>query len=412
MPFINADLWERRYPAFCVVLGAVPLIYYFFILENGVRMISTAVEYISFICLIGSLFVVSGGIHIRIKGRSTPMANVVLLAIGAVVSNFLGTTGASMVLIRPYIRLNRYRISGYHIVFFIFTVSNIGGLLTPIGDPPLFLGYLKGVPFFWVITKVWHIWLIALALVLMIFYFIDHYNYKKLPDDMEHEIEAAGEHAAVDGLHNIVFLMIIIGAVFMHEPIRELFMVGAAAASYYTTKNQVHEMNHFNFVPIKEVAILFAGIFATMVPALDWLELNAGSLGITNPAQFYWGTGILSTILDNAPTYLNFLSAAFGLHGLSVDNPVHMHAMLGNLSGPAMQQLLLLQGNHLQPVTGESWRYIQAISAAAVIFGAGTYIGNGPNFMVKSIAEQSHVRVPHFMEYVLYYIHCPYSPRC
>jgi Na+/H+ antiporter NhaD/arsenite permease-like protein len=403
MPFINASWWEKRYPFVCLILGSITLIYYFFILENAPRMISTAFEYISFIALIGSLFVVSGGIHIRIKGRSTPHANVILLAIGAVVSNLLGTTGASMVLIRPYIRVNRYRISGYHIVFFIFIVSNIGGLLTPIGDPPLFLGYLKGVPFFWVISRVWHIWLVALAAVLLIFYIIDYHEYKKIPDTMEHEIEETGEHGAVDGLHNVIFLLMIIGAVFLHEPVREMVMVIAAAASYFTTKRQIHEMNHFNFIPIKEVAILFAGIFATMVPALDWLELNAGILGILSPAHFYWCSGLLSTILDNAPTYLNFMSAAFGLHGLSVDNPTHMHAMLGSLTASGIQQLQLLQVSHLQPVTAQSWKYIQAISAGAVMFGAGTYIGNGPNFMVKSIAEHQHVRVPHFMEYVIYY---------
>lgn len=403
MPFINADWWGKRYAGVCLVLGLVPLIYYFLILKNGPRMMSTAYEYIGFIALIGSLYVVSGGIHIRIKGRSTPHANVILLAIGAVVSNFLGTTGASMVLIRPYIRVNRYRISGYHIVFFIFIVSNIGGLLTPIGDPPLFLGYLKGVPFFWVISRVWQIWLVALSALLLIFYTIDYHDYKKVPDTLEREIEEAGEHPAVDGLHNIIFLLMIIGAVFLKEPLREVIMIGAAAASYFTTKQQIHEQNHFNFIPIKEVAVLFAGIFVTMVPALDWLELNAGSLGILSPAQFYWCSGLLSTILDNAPTYLNFLSAAFGLHGLSVDNPVHMQAMLGSLPASGIQQLHLLQASHLQGVTAQSWKYIQAISAGAVMFGAGTYIGNGPNFMVKSIAEQSHVRVPHFMEYVLYY---------
>ena len=403
MPFINARWWEQRYPIVSIVLGVIPVVYYLLILRNAPRMMNTAIEYISFIALIGSLFVVSGGIHLRIKGRSTPLANVVILAIGAVISNLLGTTGASMVLIRPYIRLNKYRISGYHIVFFIFIVSNIGGMLTPIGDPPLFLGYLKGVPFFWVISRVWLIWLIALSALLLIFYFIDHYEYRKLPDEMEHEIEEAGEHAVVEGLHNIIFLIIIIGAVFMHEPVRELFMIGAAAASYFTTKKQIHEMNHFNFIPIKEVAILFAGIFATMVPALDWLELNAGSLGITQPAQFYWCSGILSTILDNAPTYLNFLSAAFGLHGLNMDDPVHMHAMLGNLPVSALQQLQILQASHLQSITGESWKYIQVISAAAMLFGAGTYIGNGPNFMVKSIAEHEHVKVPTFMEYVVFY---------
>jgi Na+/H+ antiporter NhaD/arsenite permease-like protein len=403
MPFINARWWERRYPLVCLVLGLIPLGYYFIVLKNGPRMINTAFEYVSFICLIGSLFVVSGGIHIRIRGRSTPLANVVLLAVGAVVANLLGTTGASMVLIRPYIRVNRYRISGYHIVFFIFVVSNIGGLLTPIGDPPLFLGYLKGVPFFWVIGRVWYIWLFALGAVLLVFYVIDRYHYRKLPDDMEHEIEEAGEQAAFGGLGNVVFLLVIIGAVFLHEPVRELVMIAAAAASYFTTKKQVHEMNHFNFIPIREVAILFAGIFATMVPALDWLELNAGSLGITEPGQFYWCSGMLSTVLDNAPTYLNFLSAAFGLHGLNVDDPVHMQAMLGALPATQMAGLHYLAGSHLQAVGEHSWRYIQAISAAAVLFGAGTYIGNGPNFMVKSIAEQSHVRVPHFMEYILSY---------
>jgi Na+/H+ antiporter NhaD/arsenite permease-like protein len=201
MPLISAGWWEKRYAYVCVILSSIPLIYYFIILRNAPRMISTAYEYFSFIALIASLFVVSGGIHIRIRGRSTPHANVILLAIGAVISNLLGTTGASMVLIRPYIQANRYRISGYHIVFFIFIVSNIGGLLTPIGDPPLFLGYLKGVPFFWVITRVWLIWIIAVSFVLLVFYIMDYYNFKKLPDDMEHEIEGEGEHAFVEGLH-------------------------------------------------------------------------------------------------------------------------------------------------------------------------------------------------------------------
>ncbi len=403
MPFINALWWEKRYAYVCLILSSVPLFYYFIILKNAPRMINTAFEYCSFIALIGSLFIVSGGIHIRIKGRSTPHANVILLAIGAVVSNFLGTTGASMVLIRPYIRVNRYRISGYHIVFFIFIVSNIGGLLTPIGDPPLFLGYLKGVPFFWVISRVWLIWIIAVSFLLLIFYIIDYYNYKKLPDDMEHEVEAEGEHAFVEGLHNSIFLMIIIGAVFLKEPLREMVMVFAAIVSYLTTKKQIHEKNQFTFTPIQEVAILFAAIFATMVPALDWLELNAGILGISEPGHYYWCSGILSSILDNAPTYLNFLSASFGLHGLSVDNPLHMQAMLGMLSSPQIDHLQFLQATHLKPLTMESWKYIQAISAGAVMFGAMTYIGNGPNFMVKSIAEHQKVKTPHFMEYIFFY---------
>jgi Na+/H+ antiporter NhaD/arsenite permease-like protein len=225
IPFISGDWWGRRYPAVSYGLGLIGVLYYFFVLHNGTRMMHTALDYFSFICLIGSLFVVSGGLHIRIKGRSTPIANVLLLAIGAVVANLFGTTGASMLLIRPYIRVNRYRVSGYHIVFFIFIVSNIGGLLTPIGDPPLFLGYLKGVPFFWVIARTWYIWAFVSTLVLTVFYFIDRHHYRKISLPLEHEIEVAGEHATIQGLHNILFLVIILAAVFLDRPIREIIMI-------------------------------------------------------------------------------------------------------------------------------------------------------------------------------------------
>ncbi len=402
MPFINGGWWEHHYPAVSLSLGGVSLAYYLFFLNNGMRMAATGLEYVSFIALIGSLFVVSGGIHIRIKGRSTPLANVALLGIGAVISNLLGTTGASMILIRPYIRVNKYRITGYHVVFFIFIISNIGGLLTPIGDPPLFLGYLKGVPFFWVIGRVWIIWLVAVAATLLVFFAIDTYYFRKLPDVLEHEVEDEGEHAFIQGLHNVIFLVVIIGAVFLPEPIRELIMIGAAVASYFTTKKQVHEMNRFNFGPIREVAILFAGIFATMVPALDWLELNAGKIGVTSPGHFYWCSGALSSFLDNAPTYLNFLTASFGLHGLSIENSLHMKAMLGDFASIEAVKTAA-SSSAVVAVSSESWRYIQAISAGSVLFGAMTYIGNGPNFMVKAIAEHDGVKMPLFVEYIVKY---------
>jgi Na+/H+ antiporter NhaD/arsenite permease-like protein len=403
VPFISGDWWGRRYPLVSYGLGLIGVLYYFLVLHNGTRMMHTALDYFSFICLIGSLFVVSGCLHIRIKGRSTPIANVLLLAIGAVIANLFGTTGASMLLIRPYIRINRYRVSGYHIVFFIFIVSNIGGLLTPIGDPPLFLGYLKGVPFFWVIARTWHIWAFVNTLVLAVFYLIDRHNYRKLPLPLEHEIEEESEHAWIQGSHNVIFLIIILAAVFVDRPIREIIMIGAAVASYFTTREEVHEQNDFNFIPIKEVAILFAGIFATMVPVLDWLELNACSLGIVGPGPFYWGSGILSSFLDNAPTYMNFLSAACGVHGLNVENLQHMKALLGLLSPDQVNQLRGTLGAPTCIINDESWRYVQAISAGAVMFGANTYIGNGPNFMVKSIAEQFHVRMPSFFGYMVKY---------
>jgi Na+/H+ antiporter NhaD/arsenite permease-like protein len=400
VPFISIRWWEKDYSLVSFGLGAISVIYYFIILQNPPRMIHTAMEYVSFIALIGSLFVVSGGIHIKIKGRSTPKANVLLLAVGALLANVFGTTGASMILIRPFIRVNKYRVSGYHIIFFIFIVSNIGGLLTPIGDPPLFLGFLKGVPFFWVISRTWLIWIFANAAVLAVFFVIDRHNYRKIPLPLEHEIEEAGEHPRIQGLPNIVFLIIILGAVFLARPFREIIMFSAAAVSYLTT-NDVYERNDFNFLPIKEVAILFAGIFATMAPVLDWLELNAGSLAITSPGHFYWGSGILSSVLDNAPTYLNFLSAACGLHGLSVDNLHHMKALLGLLAPEEVSRLVSTLGPQAHALGSNSWRYVQAISAGAVLFGANTYIGNGPNFMVKSIAEQAHIKMPSFFGYII-----------
>ncbi|HWP82828.1 MAG TPA: sodium:proton antiporter [Bacteroidota bacterium] len=402
-PFINRHWWEHNYPKVSYALGAVMVLYYIFVLDNVPRLLLTFHEYVSFISLIGSLFVVAGGIHLRIRGKAAPYENVLLLAFGAVISNFLGTTGASMLLIRPYLRINRMRIKPYHIVFFIFVVSNIGGALTPIGDPPLFLGYLKGVPFFWVITRVWHIWAMTLGILLTVFFVIDWYNFRKYSAE-QRKTYLEPDQPEFSGLHNIFFLAVILGSVFISHPImlRELIMWGAAFASYYTTKASIHEKNEFNFIPIREVAILFAGIFATMIPALDWLELNSSTLGIVTPAQYYWGTGALSSFLDNAPTYLNFLSAAFGLHGASVDNLGHMQAILGISS---VESLGLV--NPLQPgafaITGETWRYVQAISVAAVFFGACTYIGNGPNFMVKSIAEQANIEMPSFFGYVVKY---------
>lgn len=381
VPFIDRLWWEKNYPIVSYSLGVVVVVYYVFFLDNVPRLLLTFHEYISFISLIGSLFVVSGGILLRIRGKASPIENVILLGIGAVLSNFLGTTGASMLLIRPYLRMNRYRIRAHHVVFFIFIVSNIGGALTPIGDPPLFLGYLKGVPFFWVVQRVWHIWALAVALLLLMFYLIDSYHFRKVEAPLREEAEAPDE-ARVSGGHNVIFLVIILLAVFVNHPImvREILMWSAAIASYYMTDRSIHRKNEFNFIPIKEVAVLFAGIFATMIPALDWLELNSRTLGIETPGQYFWGTGTLSSFLDNAPTYLNFLSAAFGLFGLNVDNSEHMARFIEN-----------------------HWEYLQSISVAAVFFGASTYIGNGPNFMVKSISEQAGVPCPSFFGYMVRY---------
>jgi Na+/H+ antiporter NhaD/arsenite permease-like protein len=377
VPFINRAWWDKYYPHVSIGLGFAVFAYYSLALDVR-RMLETSVDYFSFIVLIGSLFVASSGIFLHTERHATPWLNTFILAAGAVVSNLLGTTGASMLMIRPFLRMNKQRIRGFHVVFFIFVVSNIGGALTPIGDPPLFLGYLNGVPFHWTIIKVWPIWLLTLSLVLAIFLVFDTLAYRRYLEIGHRPVR--GARIQVMGSQNFIFLFIILAAVFAATPVREFIMICAAIAAHRFANKEALRRNEFSFTPIKEVAILFAGIFATMVPALDWLALNADRLGIRSPGGFYWASGTLSSILDNAPTYLNFLSAAMGLHGLALNNP---------------GQVGILVAQHGQ--------FLLAISVGAVFFGANTYIGNGPNFMVKSIAEHAGVDCPSFFGYVFKY---------
>src|SRR6266540_5764472 len=292
-PLFFPGWWARHYPKVAFGLGAATLIYYVAVLpkEAGQTVGHTAHEYVSFIALIGSLFVVSGGIHITVKGEATPLENVVFLGVGGVIANVLGTTGASMLLIRPWLRMNKYRVTGHHIVFFIFIVSNIGGCLTPIGDPPLFLGYLKGIPFWWVAEHCWPMWAVGVGVMLAMFYRIDRRNYLRAPRNVREKFAEPRDRWRFEGLANVAFLAVILGAVFLSEPrfLREGLMIAAAAGSYLTTRKRIHEANQFGFHPVQEVAILFAGIFATMMPALDWLEANAGKLmGNPTPGIFYW----------------------------------------------------------------------------------------------------------------------------
>ncbi|MDE3100470.1 MAG: sodium:proton antiporter [Verrucomicrobiota bacterium] len=375
-PLLARDWWARHYPKIALGVGAVTLAYYLFVLRAPDRVLEVAHDYVCFIVLIGSLFVVSGGIHIRVKGEATPPVNVVFLFIGAVLANVLGTTGASMLLIRPWIRMNKYRVTAHHVVFFIFVVANVGGCLTPIGDPPLFLGYLQGIPFWWVAKQCWPMWLTGVGLLLAMFYIVDRRNFARAPREIR-GMETAHETWQFDGLPNLFFLAVILGAVFVRKPVflREGIMAAAALGSYFTTARGVHEANRFHFHPLQEVAILFIGIFATMIPALDWLELNARSLLGAHPAPgvFLFGTGLLSSVLDNAPTYLSFLSALFGTSGAKE---------IGEL------------------IRGETLN-LAAISIGAVFLGAATYIGNGPNFMVKAIADHEKVHTPTFPGFVL-----------
>ena len=414
LPFIHKHFWERNYHKIAIGLGLIAVAYYVFVLHNAPRMLTSLIEYVGFMALIGSLFVVAGGIHINMTGRSTPAVNTGLLAIGALLANLIGTTGASMLLIRPFLRINKYRAAPFQVVFFIFIVSNIGGALTPIGDPPLFLGYLKGVPFFWLlkVPQVVLAWLLCVGALLALFYVIDWRDFQKHKAEVKRRAE---DRVELEGTHNFLWLVIIIGLVLMqkaewlkglgHWPafgalgralgwdgsktadsfvtvaIAGLMIAAAYLSHKFANKDALHE-NEFSFGPVREVGFLFIGIFATMVPALDLLEKHAADIGITTVRQFFWGSGILSSVLDNAPTYLNFLTAAFGLQHLSLENPIHVQAFL---------------------LDGQTWKYIVAVSLGSVFFGANTYIGNGPNFMVKSIAESSGVKCPSFFGYVVKY---------
>ncbi len=383
-PLLIAPLWHRRYPLISVTLATIVIAYYLLIRRNSDPVISALEEYISFLALIGSLFVVSGGIRIGVAGESTPFRNVVFLLVGGLLANVLGTTGAAMLLIRPWIRMNRYRITGFHIVFFIFVVANIGGCLTPIGDPPLFLGYLRGVPFFWTLEHLWPEWLAVIGLVLTVFYLLDRANFNRAPKKIQ-EKEAEHESFQIQGWKNSLFLAAIIIAVLIRgwgAPwfISDSIMVASAWASYHFTSPSIRQGNEFTFEPIQEVAWLFLGIFATLIPVIHLLTASAHGLGHPSNLQYYWMTGSLSAFLDNAPTYLTFLTLALNLH----EPVLHLFDQT-EVARFALQD----------PAT------LAAISLGAVFFGAATYIGNGPNLMVKSIAESSKIHMPSFFGYIL-----------
>lgn len=393
-PLWFSDWWGRHYPKVACGLAVVVVAYYFLALHRPARVFDTAREYLSFICLIGSLFVVSGGIHITVKGEATPLANVIFLLVGAVAANLLGTTGASMLLIRPWLRMNKYRVTAHHVVFFIFIVSNVGGSLTPVGDPPLFLGYLMGVPFWWPALHCLPVWCAGVGLLLAMFYFVDQKNYLRAPKVVR-EKETAHETWKFDGLANLFFLAVILVSTTINHPpfLREALMLGAALGSYFTTAKTVHESNHFSWGPVKEVAILFIGIFGTMIPALDWLQANAARLQDPNPGIFYFGSGALSSVLDNAPTYLCFLKAAIGRF-VDPAAVAHVHAAHQALTTDQIQVSYFLDDVKLSA-------YLLAISIGSVFFGANTYIGNGPNFLVKAIADHQKVHTPSFLDYVV-----------
>lgn len=399
-PLFYEHFWHKNYPKVAVALATIVVSYYLFVLHNMHSPIHALAEYVQFIALLASLYIASGGIMIDIDKKATPVANVVLLLFGAVIANLIGTTGASMLLIRPFIRLNKTRIRAYHIIFFIFIVSNVGGSLTPIGDPPLFLGFLKGVPFFWTLTHNLVPWIVGILLLALVFYLFDRKN--KGGNLLEEEVEYSNKLSLV-GARNFIWLAVVICSVFLDPNvidwvpaihydgqkfsfIRELIMLSVAFFSFKFAKKEAIQGNEFSFEPIREVAFIFIGIFGTMMPALELVGGFAASpegSKLISHNTLYWGTGILSGFLDNAPTYINFLTAALAAGGGSILN---ISDVVAFAEGGTFHDSVL---------------DLKAISVAAVFFGAFTYIGNGPNFMVKSIAEQIGIKMPSFFGYII-----------
>jgi Na+/H+ antiporter NhaD/arsenite permease-like protein len=406
-PLLSPRFWHHHYPevaAFWTLALAVPFVAAYGRPAVAEILHMAIADYVPFIILIGALFTIGGGILVRGTLRGSPIVNTTIMVIGTVLASWIGTTGAAVLLIRPLLRANRERrYTAHTVVFFIFLVANIGGTLTPLGDPPLFLGFLHGVPFFWPLS-LWKEMLLVALLTLAAYVAVDAYHWRREDPSVRAPRTAPREPLRVQGWHNFLFLAGVLVAVFVsgiwhaggvsilgvHQDfqnlLRDAFLLLMAAGSWLTTARRTREENEYTWGPIREVAILFAGIFATIIPPL--LMLRAGEHGalapavraVHSPAGFFWVTGGLSSFLDNAPTYLTFLSTALG------------RLFPGVPEREAILRLISEQG-----------AYLRAIATGAVFMGANTYIGNAPNFMVKSIAEEAGVEMPSFFGYIARY---------
>jgi Na+/H+ antiporter NhaD/arsenite permease-like protein len=414
-PLLAPHFWHRHFPkvsAFWALVFAVP-----FVLVFGNRAAQEilhiyVIDYIPFIILLWALFTVAGGIYVGGTLRGTPAVNTVLLAVGTLLASWIGTTGASMVMIRPVLRANAWRKHKVHVIcFFIFLVANLGGSLTPLGDPPLFLGFLHGVPFFWVTLAILPHMLVVTALVLATFWLMDSRLFRKETGPPPEKPEGGDEKLRIEGAHNLLLLLAVMGAVLfsgtyklgeirltshvsvaIENLLRDAALILVGLISLRTTSKATRERNGFSWGPIQEVAYLFAGIFMTIVPALKILLAGEhGALAgliraVHEPVHYFWASGSLSSFLDNAPTYLTFFNTALGSLGTTESAVPGMLGHLGaELRNPQFIEIL------------------KAVSAGSVFMGANTYIGNAPNFMVKSIAEEAGVPMPSFFGYMFRY---------
>lgn len=399
-PTLFARFWHHHYFKISLGWAAICLISLLGRFELG-QVLNTLNhtilhDYLPFVILIGALFVITSGIHLNLAGQGTPLTNVGILALGGILASIIGTTGAAMLLIRPLIRLNSYRLKKDHIViFFIFIVANVGGALTPLGDPPLFLGYLKGVSFTWTMVHLWTPWIMVTLPLLVIFYALDRHFIEREAKSEAVERRAKEPKMKVEGLLNLipllgVVLVVWLSGVWAQSPtitiidlkvshaLRDIFLVCFAVISWVATPARIRKENNFSWEPFSEVAKIFIAIFVTIIPVIAMLHsggdgpfaqllAKANPSGIPDNHFYFWTTGLLSAFLDNAPTYLVFFHMAGG------------------------------DAETLMTVLNQT---LVAISCGAVFMGALSYIGNAPNFMVKSIAEESGVKMPSFLGYM------------
>jgi Na+/H+ antiporter NhaD/arsenite permease-like protein len=387
-PLLKEHFWKRnRHKLFIVLVFSIPVIIYLFFTGLSNRLFETILfDYIPFIVLIGSLFTITGGIFLSGDIEATPLVNTMFLGIGALLASIMGTTGAAMLLIRPLIQTNKERTLKVHtILFFIAIVANCGGLLSPLGNPPLLILYLRGAPFAWFLNLFGE-WLVTNTLLLIIYFIVDSHYHKKEPAEALERDKTNISPLKLRGRINFIFIIgVVLSIAFLNNRyisiisnnhyysfIRESVIIAMAVLSLLFTPQLIRDSNNFTWEPIKEVGFLFFGIFITMVPCILFLESNAKSIGITAPFQFYYYSGLLSSFLDSAPAALVFHSLALGLKG--------------NQSGLI--------------IAGIPELLLRAISVGATLFGGFTYIGNGPNFMVKAVAESSNIKMPGFFGYI------------
>jgi Na+/H+ antiporter NhaD/arsenite permease-like protein len=374
LPLVLPHFWEKRlFQALVVAACSLPIVLFLRRHGLGAELTHCVADYLTFIATLGALYIAAGGVYANADLKATPGVNVAFLLCGSVLASLIGTTGASVLTIRPLLRTNKQREHIGHLVpFFILAVSNAGGLLTPLGDPPLLVGFVGGVPFFWTL-RLWPIWLLYNLMFAALLYVIDKRAYRRESATALQRDESEQQPLSVKGKRNLALLGAIIGAAFLPSGYREGALIAIGLVSYFGTPKEVHELNHFSFGPILEVALLFVGLFVCLVPIEVAMGYLAKDLPIQHSYQLFWGSGLLSAVLDNAPTYAAFAALAKGLS----------------------------QG-HSGLVAGITPIKLMAVSAGSVVMGATTYIGNGPNLMVKSIAERTGLVMPSFLRYAVF----------